>query len=188
MQDIPEDKNRPVEQHDAWRALHQHFSVVERTHMRDLFAQQPDRFEQFSLEAAGLFLDYSKNRINRETLSLLCRLAESVDLAGNIEAMFSVRGVSREQLRFVPEEHGGSVAGNLVVIDRDFETGEPIEIDCTRFGSGAYTVPSNVEHLEFRTKAKFILAIETGGIFQRLQSHKFWQSANCFLIRPTSLA
>jgi len=101
MQDIPEDKNRPVEQHEAWRALHQHFSVVERTHMRDLFAQQPDRFEQFSLEAAGLFLDYSKNRINRETLSLLCRLAESVDLAGNIEAMFSGKKINNTERRAV---------------------------------------------------------------------------------------
>ncbi|MGD8677903.1 MAG: glucose-6-phosphate isomerase [Chromatiales bacterium] len=101
MQDIPEDKNRPVEQHDAWRALHQHFSVVERTHMRDLFAQQPERFEQFSLEAAGLFLDYSKNRINRETLSLLCRLAESVDLAGNIEAMFSGKKINNTERRAV---------------------------------------------------------------------------------------
>ncbi|MEJ2317149.1 MAG: glucose-6-phosphate isomerase [Gammaproteobacteria bacterium] len=101
MQDIPEDKNRPVEQHDVWRALHQHFSVVERTHMRDLFTQQPDRFEQFSLEAAGLFLDYSKNRINSETLSLLCRLAESVDLAGYIEAMFSGKKINNTERRAV---------------------------------------------------------------------------------------
>lgn len=101
MQDIPEEQNRPVEQHEAWRALHQHFSVVERTHMRDLFAQQPDRFEQFSLEAAGLFLDYSKNRINRETLSLLCRLAESVDLAGYIEAMFSGQKINNTENRAV---------------------------------------------------------------------------------------
>ncbi len=108
--------------------------------------------------------------------------AESDSVMDDIEAMFSVRGVSREQLRFVPEEHGGAVAGELVVIDRDYDTGEPIEIDCTRFGSGAYTVPSDVEHLEFKTKAKFILAIETGGVFDRLNRHKYWDRANCILI------
>ncbi len=107
---------------------------------------------------------------------------ESDAVMDDIEAMFSVRGVSREQLRFVPDEHGGAVAGNLIVLDPDRETGEVERIDCTRFGSGAYSIPSNVEHLSFQTDAKFILAIETGGIFQRLQSHKFWQTSNCILI------
>ena len=100
----------------------------------------------------------------------------------DIEALFSTSGVSREQLRFVPDEHGGAVAGQLVVLDPDRETGEVERIDCTRFGSGAYSIPSSVEHLSFETNARFILAIETGGIFQRLQSHKFWQTANCILV------
>ena len=107
---------------------------------------------------------------------------ESDAVMDDIEALFSVRNVSREQLRFVPDEHGGAVAGRLVVLDPDRETGEVERIDCTRFGSGAYSIPSSVEHLSFEADAKFILAIETGGIFQRLQSHKFWQSANCILI------
>ena len=108
--------------------------------------------------------------------------AESDTVMDDIEAMFSVRGVSREQLRFVPEEHGGSVAGELIIVDRDPETDEEIRIDCTGFGSGAYTVPSSVEQLRFETKAKFILAIETGGIFDRLNRHKFWRKANCILV------
>jgi DNA topoisomerase-6 subunit A len=107
---------------------------------------------------------------------------ESDTVMDDIEALFSVRGVSREQLRFIPDEHGGAVAGNLIVLDPDRETGEVERIDCTRFGSGAYSIPSTVEHLSFETSAKFILAIETGGVFQRLQSHKFWQTANCILI------
>ena len=107
---------------------------------------------------------------------------ESDAVMDDIEAMFSVRGLSREQLRFIPDEHGGAVAGNLIVLDPDRETGEVERIDCTRFGSGAYSIPSTVEHLSFETDAKFILAIETGGVFQRLQSHKFWQTANCILI------
>ncbi len=107
---------------------------------------------------------------------------ESDTVMDDIEALFSVRGLSREQLRFVPDEHGGAVAGNLVVLDPDRETGSIERIDCTRFGSGAYSIPSNVELLSFETDARFILAIETGGVFQRLQSHKFWQSANCILV------
>jgi DNA topoisomerase-6 subunit A len=107
---------------------------------------------------------------------------ESDAVMDDIEAMCSVRGVSREQLRFIPDEHGGAVAGNLLVLDPDRETGVVERIDCTRFGSGAYSIPSSVEHLSFETDAKFVLAIETGGIFQRLQSHKFWQTSNCILV------
>jgi DNA topoisomerase-6 subunit A len=107
---------------------------------------------------------------------------ESDSVMDDIEALFSVQGLSREQLRFIPDEHGGAVAGRLVVLDPDRETGEIERIDCTRFGSGAYSIPSSVEQLSFETDAKFILAIETGGIFQRLQSHKYWQTANCILV------
>ncbi len=107
---------------------------------------------------------------------------ESDTVMDDIESMFSLHGVSREQLRFYPEEHGGAVAGNLVVIDRDPVSGESLRIDCTKFGSGAYTIPHSVEHLEFETKAKFVLAIETGGMFQRLQVHGFWNTANCIIV------
>lgn len=107
---------------------------------------------------------------------------ESDTVMDDIEAMFAVGGVSREQLRFVPDQHGGAVAGELTVIDYNLETGERIEIDCTRFGSGAYAVPSWVEHLDYHTKAKFVLCIETQGMFQRLQSHNYWRKANCILV------
>jgi len=107
---------------------------------------------------------------------------ESDTVMDDIEAMFAVSGVSREQLRFIPDQHGGAVAGELTVIDYNLESGERVEIDCTKFGSGAYAVPSWVEHLDFKTKAKFILCIETQGMFQRLQSHNYWRSANCILI------
>src|SRR5436190_6004947 len=73
---------------------------------------------------------------------------ESDAVMDDIEAMASLDGLSREQLRYRPEEHGGSVAGNLIVIDRDRETQAPIEIDCRRFGSGAYSIPSDVERLQ----------------------------------------
>jgi len=107
---------------------------------------------------------------------------ESDTVMDDIEAMFSIHGVSREQLRYIPDEHGGAVAGQLIVYDTDLDSGKTEKIDCTRFGSGAYSIPSLVEHLTFETKAKFILCIETGGMFQRLQSHKFWRKAGCILI------
>jgi DNA topoisomerase-6 subunit A len=107
---------------------------------------------------------------------------ESDTVMDDIEALFSVEGLNREQLRYVPDEHGGAVAGELVVHDPDYESGRVHRIDCTQFGSGAYSIPSMVEHLKFETKAKFVLAIETGGMFQRLQSHRFWEKANCILI------
>ncbi|TVQ79277.1 MAG: DNA topoisomerase VI [Bradymonadales bacterium] len=104
---------------------------------------------------------------------------ESDTVMDDIEAMMTV---NREQLRFIPEEKGGEVAGKLLVIDRDRETKKPIRIDCTGFGSGAYSIPISVEHLQFETKAKFILCIETAGMFQRLVAHNYWRKANCILI------
>lgn len=103
---------------------------------------------------------------------------ESDTVMDDFEAMMRV---NREQLGFIPEEKGGDVAGALVVIDKD-DTGKELKIDCTKFGSGAYSVPTSVEHLKFETKAKFILAIETAGMFQRLVKHNYWKTANCILI------
>ena len=95
---------------------------------------------------------------------------ESDTVMDDIEAMF---GVNREQLGFIPEEKGGEIAGELIVIDKDPNTGKEIRIDCTKFGSGAYSIPSSIEELKFQTKAKFILAIETAGMFQRLVKHGY---------------
>jgi DNA topoisomerase-6 subunit A len=108
--------------------------------------------------------------------------AESDTIMDDIEALASMHGLSREQLRVYPESHGGSVAGRLTVIDRDSASGEVTEIDCARLGSGAYMIPRSVEHLGFRTGARFVLAIETGGMFQRLNNHRFWDRANCIIV------
>lgn len=107
---------------------------------------------------------------------------ESDAVMDDIEALASRHGLSREQLRFYPEAHGGSVAGPLIVLDSDPQTGRTIEIDCQQLGSGAYSIPHSVERLGFRTDAAFILAIETGGMFQRLNKHRYWQQANCILV------
>ena len=74
------------------------------------------------------------------------------------------------------------MAGRLVVIDHDRDTDEELRIDCTRFGSGAYSIPISVEDLKFETDAQFILCIETAGMFQRLVKHNYWKTANCILI------
>lgn len=107
---------------------------------------------------------------------------ESDAIMDDIEALASRHGLSREQLRFYADSHGGSVAGELTVIDPQPETGAAIEVDCCNLGSGAYSIPHSVEHLSFHTNAKFVLAIETGGMFQRLNHHWFWQKANCILV------
>ncbi len=104
---------------------------------------------------------------------------ESDTVMDDVEAML---GVNREKLHFRADEHGGEVAGELIVIDRDRRSGKRIEIDCTRFGSGAYSVPTVVEELGFRTKAKFILAIETKGMFERLVEEDFYHKWHCILI------
>ncbi len=101
---------------------------------------------------------------------------ESDMVMDDVEAMFEV---NREQLGFLPEEKGGEIAGKLIVIDNEHKR---LRVDCTKFGSGAYSVPIRVEHLDFETNAKFILVIETGGMFQRLVKHEYWRTANCILI------
>ncbi len=104
---------------------------------------------------------------------------ESDTVMDDVESLFMT---NREQLGFIPEEKGGDVAGQLVVIDKDSDTGKELRIDCTKFGSGAYSIPISVEHLKFETKAKFILAIETAGMFQRLVKHNYYKKANCILV------
>jgi DNA topoisomerase VI subunit A len=103
---------------------------------------------------------------------------ESDSVMDDIEAMFRI---NREQMGFIPGDHGGSVAGDLVIVDRE-DDGKELLIDCTKFGSGAYSIPATVEHLKFKTEAKFVLAIETSGMFERLNKHKYWKKSNCIII------
>jgi DNA topoisomerase VI subunit A len=104
---------------------------------------------------------------------------ESDTLLDDIEAML---GINREQLGYIPEERGGDVCGPIVVIDRDPASGKDIRIDCTKLGTGAWSVPSRVEHLRFESKAKFLLAVETSSLFQRLVHHRYFEKANCILV------
>ena len=72
----------------AWKALESHAQQIKPLHLRKLFADDPKRGERFTLEAIGLYLDYSKNRIIDETLKLLLQLADQSGLRARIDAMF----------------------------------------------------------------------------------------------------
>ncbi|HBA83323.1 MAG TPA: DNA topoisomerase VI [Verrucomicrobia bacterium] len=104
---------------------------------------------------------------------------ESDTLLDDIEAMLSI---NREQLGYIPEERGGDVCGPLTVIDLDPGTNKDIKIDCTKLGTGAWSIPSRVEHLRFQSKAKLVLVVETASLFQRLVHHRYYEKANCILI------
>jgi glucose-6-phosphate isomerase len=79
----------PLPLREAYRALAQHHERIASVHLRDLFAQDPQRGTRLCAEGAGLYLDYSKHRLTDETIALLVRLAEESGLRGRIEAMFS---------------------------------------------------------------------------------------------------
>jgi glucose-6-phosphate isomerase len=72
----------------AWKALQAHFQKVRDLHLRQLFAEDQERGERFVVEGAGLYLDYSKNRVTNETVSLLLQLADECGLRDKIDAMF----------------------------------------------------------------------------------------------------
>jgi glucose-6-phosphate isomerase len=79
----------PLTKRPAWAALGKHFDEVAPRHLRELFADDPDRGTRLTAEACGIYLDYSKNRITDETLQLLVRLADESGLRARIDAMFS---------------------------------------------------------------------------------------------------
>ncbi|MGW3572354.1 glucose-6-phosphate isomerase [Streptomyces sp. NPDC000941] len=77
-----------LRQKPSWKALEQHHSEIGAVHLRDLFAQDPDRGERLCAEGAGLYLDYSKNRVTDETMRLLCELARECGVEGRRDSMF----------------------------------------------------------------------------------------------------
>ena len=86
--DAAPETSQPLSKLKAWKALSTHYKKVRELHLRDLFRDDPRRGERLTVEAAGIFLDYSKNRITDETLKLLLRLAEESGLRGRIDGMF----------------------------------------------------------------------------------------------------
>jgi glucose-6-phosphate isomerase len=92
---------RVVNESPAWKTLKTHYQKLRGVHLRRLFANDPNRGERMTVKAAGLLLDYSKNRVTDETLELLVALAEECRLHERIEAMFrATRSTSRRAAQF----------------------------------------------------------------------------------------
>jgi len=91
----------PVSSSPAWKALANHYQEIQSVHMRDLFAQNSNRFARFSLRFGDILFDYSKNRITENTMSLLFDLARQAKLNEKIEAMFSGQKINTTENRAV---------------------------------------------------------------------------------------
>ncbi len=109
----------PLKRLPAWRALAQHVEQVRDVHLRSLFASDPSRGERLAAEAAGLYLDYSKNRITDETLRLLVDLAEACGLRERIEAMFRGEKINTTEDRAVLHVALRAPRGESIVLDGD---------------------------------------------------------------------
>ena len=92
---------KPLTQRPAWEALVTHYQKLQDLHLRKLFTDDPKRGERLAVQAAGIYLDYSKNRITDETLKLLVQLANESDLGGRMEAMFSGKKINVTENRAV---------------------------------------------------------------------------------------
>jgi len=91
----------PLRQRPSWKALEQHYDEISGVHLRELFAQDPGRGERLSAEGAGLYLDYSKNRVTDETMQLLIRLAEECSLEQRRDMMFRGERINVSENRSV---------------------------------------------------------------------------------------
>ena len=101
MRDSASPERQSLSERPQWRALARHRGQIERLHLRELFAADPSRGERLAVEAAGLYLDYSKNRITDETLRLLLELAEACRLRDRIDAMFRGDRINTTERRAV---------------------------------------------------------------------------------------
>jgi glucose-6-phosphate isomerase len=112
----------PLPKRKSWKALQAHYKKIRGLHLRELFADDPKRGERMTSEAAGLFLDYSKNRVTDETIKLLLHLAEESGLQSRIKAMFRGEKINSTEKRAVlhvalraPKEASIVVDGENVV-------------------------------------------------------------------------
>ncbi len=115
---------QPLTERPAWKELEAHFQQVRHQHLRELFDSDAERGKRLAVEEAGLYFDYSKNRITDETLKLLLSLAEESDLKGRIDAMFRGEKINITENRAVlhvalraPREESITVDGRNVVPD-----------------------------------------------------------------------
>jgi glucose-6-phosphate isomerase len=91
----------PLRERKSWQALERHYAEISGSHLRDLFAADPGRGERLTAEAAGIYLDYSKNRVTDETMALLVELAEESGVAPRRDAMFRGEHINVSENRAV---------------------------------------------------------------------------------------
>ena len=108
---------KPLTQRPAWKALAAHHKKIQNLHLRTFFADDPKRGQRLTVEAADLYLDYSKNRITDQTLKLLVQLAEESDLSGRIAAMFSGQKINVTENRAVLHVALRAPKGATIVLD-----------------------------------------------------------------------
>ena len=101
----------------AWDALASHYKIVSKLHLRQLFDDDPKRGQRMALEAVGLYLDYSKNRVTDETLTLLLQLAEESGLRARIDAMFSGEKINITEKRAVLHTALRAPKGASILVD-----------------------------------------------------------------------
>ncbi|HEX9002786.1 MAG TPA: glucose-6-phosphate isomerase, partial [Blastocatellia bacterium] len=101
----------------AWKALESHYEQTSKLHLRQLFAEDAARGERMAVEALGLYLDYSKNRITDETLALLVQLAEAAGLQSRIDAMFRGEKINLTENRAVLHVALRAPKGASIVVD-----------------------------------------------------------------------
>jgi len=113
----PEIHPMTLTQRPAWKALQAHYDMMRHRHLRQLFADDPRRGERFAADAAGLYLDYSKNRITDETLELLLALARECRLSPHIGAMFSGEKINVTEQRAVLHVALRAPRGERILVD-----------------------------------------------------------------------
>jgi glucose-6-phosphate isomerase len=110
-------KRKSLKRLSAWKALSDHSKEISKLHLRELFANDSGRGEKLAIEGAGLFLDYSKNRVTETTLNLLQQLAEECDLRGRIDAMFRGDKINVTEKRAVLHVALRAPKGASIVVD-----------------------------------------------------------------------
>ena len=110
-------RNRSTSRPAAWQALADHYETMRGLQLRDLFADDPARGERMTAEAAGVYLDYSKNRVNAETLKLLIELAQQAGLRARIDAMFRGEKINVTENRAVLHVALRAPKGASIIVD-----------------------------------------------------------------------
>src|SRR5271166_1308475 len=117
MTALTESQSRLVNECPAWKNLERHYQKLRDVHLRQLFADDPARGERMTATAAGVFLDYSKNRITDDTVDLLVALAEECRLSEKIAAMFRGERINLTENRAVLHTALRAPRQSLVTVD-----------------------------------------------------------------------